>query len=260
MIFYFSGTGNSLYVAKSIKSNDEELISISKEIHSNKDTYEYDLKEEESITFVFPVYAWAPPEMVIDFIKKIKLKNHKDNYICSVITCGEEIGNAMDYFNNKLKDVGLELSSGFSIVAPNNYIIMGDVDNKEIEYKKLKELENKIRVIKNTIDSKKRGVFEVDKGRAPKFTTNVISQLFNNYARNTKKFSANDNCTGCKICEKVCNNKCIRVNNKPVWSGECSQCLGCINYCPTKAIQYGKSTAKKGRYTNPNVKVNEMYL
>lgn len=260
MIFYFSGTGNSLYVAKSIKDNDEKLISIAKETYSNKDIYEYDLKDDESITFVYPVYAWAPPEMVTNFINKIKLNNYKNNYICSVITCGEEIGNAMDYFNNKLNNVGLNLSSGFSIVAPNNYIIMGDVDSKEVEANKLKELENKIKVIKNTIDNKDRGVFEVDKGRAPKFTTNIISPLFNDYARSTKKFSVNDNCIGCKICEKVCNNKCIKVDDKPVWNGKCSQCLACINYCPTKAIQYGKLTTKKGRYTNPNIKVNDMYL
>lgn len=260
MIFYFSGTGNSLYVAKSIKNNDEEIISIAKELHSNKDIYEYDLKEDENIAFVFPVYAWAPPEMVIDFINNIKLNNYKDNYICSVITCGEEIGNAMDYFNDKLNTVGLNLSSGFSIVAPNNYIIMGDVDSKEVEEKKLKELENKIKVIKSIITNKEKDIFEVDKGRAPRFTTNIISPLFNNYARSTKKFNVNDSCTGCKICEKVCNNKCIKVNDKPVWNEKCSQCLACINCCPTKAIQYGKSTAKKGRYTNPNIKVSEMYL
>ncbi len=40
MVFYFSGTGNSLYVAKNLSDNHgEELISISKEMKQDKDFY-----------------------------------------------------------------------------------------------------------------------------------------------------------------------------------------------------------------------------
>lgn len=260
MIFYFSGTGNSLYVAKNLKKDGEKLISISRETHSNKDIYEYDLDGNESVTFVYPIYAWAPPEMVVDFVKRLKLNNYKENYICSVITCGENIGNAMEYFDSLLKNIGLKLNSGFSVVAPNNYIIAGDVDNTEDKNRKLLKLDEDIKNIKNIIDNKEIGVLMLDKGKTPKLTTKVINPLFNKYARGTKKFYANDNCTGCKICEKICNGKCIKVDTKPVWSGQCSQCLACINYCPNRAIQYGKASTKKGRYTNPNVKINEMYI
>lgn len=259
MIFYFSGTGNSLYVAKRLSDNSEKLISIAKEMENNRDSYDYKLAENESVIFVYPVYAWAPPKMVIDFVKKIRFNNYNDNYISTIVTCGEEIGNAVKLFARLLNNRGLNLSSGFSVVAPNNYIVIGDVDSKEIENNKLLRLEDSIEEIKTILMNKEKNIYKIDKGKMPKFTTNIINPLFNNYARNIKKFYANDNCIGCKICEKVCNANCIKVDQKPTWSGECSQCLACINYCPTKAIQYGKSTMKKGRYINPNINVDEMY-
>ena len=69
MIFYFSGTGNSLYAAKSIAEyNGEKLISIASIMKSKDGCYEYNLTKDEVIGFVFPIYAWAPPKMVISFI------------------------------------------------------------------------------------------------------------------------------------------------------------------------------------------------
>ncbi len=57
MIFYFSGTGNSAWVARQLaKGQNEELLSIAMEIDRNK---AYKLKEGEKVGFVFPVYAWG---------------------------------------------------------------------------------------------------------------------------------------------------------------------------------------------------------
>lgn len=55
MIFYFSGTGNSAWVARQLaEGQNEELLSIAMEIDRNK---AYKLKEGEKVGFVFPVYA-----------------------------------------------------------------------------------------------------------------------------------------------------------------------------------------------------------
>lgn len=257
MIFYFTGTGNSLYVAKKLKSKNEKIISIAKEMQKNQDVYKYEIEENENIVFVCPVYAWAPPQMVTDFIKKINIK--KANYISAVITCGEQIGNAMDILKDSLGEVGLNLNSGFSVVAPNNYIIIGNIDDKEVENNKLIMIEDEIEYISKILRNKENNMYKIEKGKTPKFTTNIINPFFNKYARSSKKFYTTDKCCGCKVCEKVCNSGCIKVNDKPVWDGHCTQCLACINYCPTKAIQYGKGTVKKGRYTNPNIDVSEMF-
>jgi flavodoxin len=58
MIFYFSGTGNSLYAAKSIaQHNGEELVSISAAINSGDEFYKYSLRDNEVIGFVYPIHS-----------------------------------------------------------------------------------------------------------------------------------------------------------------------------------------------------------
>lgn len=259
MIFYFSGTGNSLDAAKNIGDyNNEELVSISKQMKSKDGKFEYTLRKDETIGFVFPVYAWAPPEMVLEFIKKLKFNNYNDNYIFSVATCGENIGNTMKVVDNYLKKKGMKLNSGFSLVMPNNYIIMGDIDSQEVQKKRLKAAEETLKNINEIIKERKSGVFEVERGFLPVVLTSVINPLFNKHAMDTKKFYVRDNCTSCGLCERVCNAKTIKVNGKPQWGKACTQCLACIHLCPVKAIQYGKNTKNKGRYKNPNININDM--
>ena len=253
MIFYFTGTGNSGYIASEIgKKNNEKIIDISDVIHENKDL-EFTLQDGEVIGFVYPVYAWAPPKMVMEFIRKVKLKNYKDHYIFSVASCGENIGNTMDVVKKALLSKGMVLNSGFSITMPNNYIIMGDIDSKEEEKNKLQKAENQIKEINQIIKARKNDQFSLEKGFAPGILTTIINPLFTKFAINTSKFHVMDNCVSCGKCEKVCNAGTITmVDGLPVWKGECSQCLACVHYCPKKAIQYGNSTVKKGRYTHPN--------
>jgi NAD-dependent dihydropyrimidine dehydrogenase PreA subunit len=261
MIFYFSGTGNSLYVAKNIAQyNDENLISIAAVMNSEEGLYEYNLKNDEIIGFIYPIYAWAPPKMVNKFIEKLKLNNYKNNYIFTIATCGENIGNTIKTLDNCLKKKSLYLNSGFSIQMPNNYIISGNVDTKEVEKKRLLVAEDTLKNINSILKERKEGIYQIEKGPMPGVLTAIINPLFNKMGINTKKFYANDKCIGCGLCESVCNCKTIKVDGKPKWGKECTQCLACIHLCPTKAIQYGNGTEGKGRYMNPNINVNEMKI
>ncbi len=254
MIFYFSGTGNSLYAAKTIACKQgEALISISSAVNSSKAFYEYELGENEIIGFVYPVYAWGPPAVVLAFIKKLKLKKYRENYTFSVATCEKNIGNTVKVLDACLWKAGLKLDSGFSIKMPNNYILLGDVDAKEIENEKLLAAEKRLERINEVIRQRVKGVFEVEKGFFPQLLTGVINPIFYRHAIDPGMFYAEDHCIGCGTCKKVCNCNNIKVDGKPQWGRRCTQCLACIHYCPTRAVQYGKTTRKKGRYTNPYV-------
>lgn len=260
MIFYFTGTGNSLQVAKNIGNhNNEDLISISSAMQSGKKSYEYTLKNSEKIGFVFPVYAWGPPKIVLDFIEKLKLNNLNNNYVFAISTCGENIGNTMKILGKRLKKRDLILHSGFSISMPNNYMVMGmDVDSPEESEKKLLKVEDILKDINHTVESRQKNVFKVEKGMAPTLLTAIINPMFNIFSINPKKFYAKDHCISCKICEKVCNTQTIKVDKKPRWGDQCTQCLACINLYPVKAIEYGKATINKGRYKNPNIRIEDL--
>ncbi|MGG6314333.1 EFR1 family ferrodoxin [Paenibacillus macerans] len=258
MIFYFTGTGNSLYAARAIASEQgEELISIAAALSGNRERHEYELRENETIGFVHPVYAWGPPPIVLEFIKKLELRNYRGNYVFSVVTCGGSAGNTMKVMADSLQKQGLRLNSGYSVVMPNNYIMMGDVDSEEVQQEKLRATDGTLRHINEAI-GRKAEEFQVIKGRVPWLVTGIIHPMFVKGAMNTAKFHANDRCTGCGICAKVCNCGNIQVSETPAWGQRCTQCLACIHYCPVQAVQYGQATVKKGRYVNPNISIAEI--
>ena len=249
MIFYFSGTGNSLHCARMIaKVQNEKLLFIPKELESGN--LEYELGENELLGFVFPVYAWAPPKIVIEFIRKMKFKSEIP-YIFMLSTCGDEEGNTTEVFQNALMKKGLKLDSAFTIRMPNNYIIGADVDSKEAEQSKLEVADKKLAEINEVLKSRKSGVFKLIQGNMAEIKTAFINPLFCKFAVNTKKFFVTDACGGCGICEKVCPLHTIKVTQKPVWGKECTQCFACLHRCPTHAIQFGSGTLNKGRYVYP---------
>lgn len=257
MIFYFSGTGNSLYAAKQIAAhNQEPLISIAAAV--NGGACKYRLRDEETIGFVFPTHSWGPPRIVLDFIEKLELEGYEGHYMFGVATCGGNIGNTMDVVNQHLKRKGMQLSSGFSVVMPNNYIMMGNVDAEDRQEAKLSAAENVLEGIREAVRQRQRGVFQVKKGFPAWLLTGVIYPLFAKNGIQPEKFHADDRCSGCGTCAKVCNCSNIAVNGKPQWGQNCTLCLACLHYCPSHAVQYGKSTVKKGRYTNRKIKIGEM--
>ena len=247
MIFYFTGTGNSLYTANSIAfAQGEQLISIAKEMEQNKGSYEYNLGVNELVGFVYPVYAWAPPKMVLEFIRKLKITG--DPYVFSLCTCGGEEGGTTKVLRKALAAKGLPLDSAFGIRMPNNYMLGFDVDSKSVETEKLEAAEKKLIEINQIIEKRQKNIDHTIPGRFPALKTAIVNPMFYRFALNAGKFYADDNCTGCGICEKVCPVHTIKVSGKPTWGKNCTQCFGCINRCPVHAIQCGKGTVQKGRY------------
>lgn len=253
MIFYFTGTGNSLYAAKALAdATNDSIISIADAL--KKEQYTFELSDNESIGFVFPIYYWGLPTVVTKFIKNLKLDNYKGNFIYSIITCGANIGDAMNVLKKALAAKNYHLDSGFTVAMPDNYILMYDIIPKEMQDQKLSTANQQLIDICQKVNEKQKGVFLLQRGPVPSLFTYGVNALYK-YGRKTKKFYALDSCTGCGLCQKICPCDTIHISGrKPVWGKECTQCLACINRCPVKAIQYGKSTLKRGRYVNPKVK------
>lgn len=252
MIFYFSGTGNSYATACFLAEKlGDKVIDMAQALRNNET--EYLLAKDEKVGFVFPIYAWAPPKAVLDFVNQLCLHSEKQPYIFGVCTCGGSAGNGMQSFKNVLKKNGMTLDSGYSVIMPDNYIVMFKVMSLEEQAEVLKAASVTMKWIALSVKESKQGFFRVKKGKGARIFTSVVNPLFQLGGMKTKPFLATSKCNSCGLCERVCTDGCIRLEDgQPRWTKKnCNMCLACINRCPQEAIQYGNKTKEKGRYIHP---------
>lgn len=251
-IFYFSATGNSLYVAKRLKEKLEncELISIPKAY--KEQVFDYNC---EKAIIIFPLHSFGLPIIVENFISKVKLNS--DAYVFAIqVTGGGGSNNSFIEINELLGNNNPKLSNSIEIKYISNYIRMGrnatekraqeTLDNNEWKLDKL------IQAIKDA------HVEEISKNK--NFIYNAMHNAWKDkYKNKDKGFNVNDDCIGCKICEKICPVDNIKLDDgRPIWNGNCTDCMACINNCPKNAINIGKATIKKNRYKNPYIKIEEL--
>lgn len=248
MIFYFSGCGNSKHVAEALASGlNDSLIFIPEAARENR--YDYTLADGESVGFVFPVYSWAPPRLVLDFVKKLQL-DVQPSYIYFACTCGDNCGHTEKIFRQALKEKGWSLSACFSLKMPETYIGMAGfkLDSEENAKRKIKAADAAL--VRNIPRLSNEEQFsEMIVGGAAWLKSYVINPGFNRFATNDKKYHADDKCIACGECVKICPLQNITLEGgRPKWNDHCTMCMACYHHCPVNAIQYGKATVGKGQY------------
>ena len=247
MIFYYSGCGNSRFIAQSIaEAFNEKLVFIPEAQRNNN--FEYNLSEDEMLGFVYPIYSWRPPHLVDEFVNQLIIKG-KPSYVWTAVTCGDNVGETESIFRKELKDRGLELDAAFCFKMPNTYVNMMvmSVDEEEVAARKIAEAKEKLPKVIEIIKAK-TAFSDMIKGGLPRFKSNVIGKSFYKWASD-KPFFANENCISCGLCVKVCPVQNITLENgRPQWHGNCNTCDACYHHCPKNAIQYGTKTRGKGQY------------
>ncbi|BCN29286.1 EFR1 family ferrodoxin [Anaeromicropila herbilytica] len=245
MIFYFSGTGNSKHVAEKVANHiGERLIDISENTIQGHEIYE--VRKNEIIGFIFPVYWYSMPTIVEKFIQQLKLSGYQNQYIYSVATYGIAAGNVMDRVTQALTNKQLQLNGRFGVKMVDNYVVGYNIVNAEKQRTILENAEVEIDKVISIIKIRENKDY-IKKGKIA-FITPVTSSAYRK-ANHTRKFYATQNCNGCKQCERSCPCNVIHmVDSKPTWVGDCTFCLKCIHGCKQSAIQYGKFTKKRERY------------
>ena len=248
MIFYFSGTGNTRFVAQQIAEGiGEELLFIPDLIR--KEQYKFEVKEGGTVGFCFPTHGWQPPRIVREFISRLKLKA---SYCWALTTCGDNMGETMTILNKDLNIIGLQTSATFSVIMPESYVCLPFMytDTEAKERAKIAEARKQLPHIIECIRERKEGIEELEKGGTPRLYSYVIGEYFNKRMVHDKKFTVDaDACIKCGKCAKVCPVDNI-TGTPPEWNhnGRCTSCLACYHYCPTHAINFGKITRKRGQY------------
>lgn len=258
LIFFFSATGNSLYIAREIGGETGELRSISQEIHRENAVY-----EAEEIGFVFPLYCFLPPAMVQDFIAQ---STFKADYFFTVGTFGANHADFVETFDQFAKDHGLTMNFISTIRMVDTYLPWYDMDEQRAQDKQIPEnlavilagingRENYLQPVNDEDRQLRIGYFQFSGRDAVKPTL----------TRAEKVVFSTDDCVGCGICTSVCPHGSWKViDGRAKSEGDCENCLACVHNCPRKAISIirrlpePEEPNRNARYRNPNIKLIDL--
>ena len=244
MILYFSGTGNSKYVAKRIADAlGDEIVNLNDRIKSGDTS---PVETDERVIVVTPTYAWRIPRIMRDWLLKTELRGAKRAWF--VMTCGGEVGNADQYNRELCAEKAISCMGTAQIVMPENYIAMFGAPQTD-EARKI------VATAEPDID-RAIAAIQANQPFAPtrnnfydRFMSGPVNPIFYKFFVKADAFTVSDACISCGQCAKRCpmNNVTLK-DGKPVWGKNCTHCMACICYCPVSAIEYGKKSVGKPRY------------
>ncbi len=281
-VYYFSGTGNSLYVARSIAEKIKgTLMPIPKVINQSRIETTADC-----IGIVFPAYLaqhTGVPVMVENFVRKLEKVDFK--YLFAVCTCGGyENVNALPTLKKLgriIRQKGGKLTAEFSVRLPMNNLQYPPYVSHDHD-KMFSDSRKKIEDICKRIKSRKKNRHKLLKTILNLSMTPLYLMLKGLYVKDLKKkahiapdssLSYNElvhlsdksiyyteACNGCGTCINVCPAENIKLENeKPVWQNQCEMCMACSEWCPQQAVIHWNR--KEGiRYRHPEVKLSDMFI
>ena len=258
-LYYFTGTGNGLHIAKSIKKSLSEVnqdavlipintLDLTKKIHSSA----------ERVGIIYPTYAMTAPEIVKSFAKRLRVSN--GSYMFLYGHSGGAGASGSTYSIQRiLSENRIKVSNTFETKFPSNSTVF------KYTPEKLQSVLNESEV---SIKSNMKPI--VDKASQVLAQPNVIKNISNSISKTIagasenmlqfKVIDSNEDCIGCSVCAKVCPVENIEMKaGKPEFKDHCQMCFACINQCPKKALAFGKMKKEKLlSYRHPEVELKEL--
>jgi ferredoxin len=251
-IFYFTGTGNTLKLAKDLASHldDAKLVRISYDM-------EFDQTDCDVAGIASPVYCFGQPNIIVNFLKKVKFAD--TTYIFGLSSYGALLTSSGRRLKTILKARGYTLNASFAIQMPGNATTVYDVpkaEKREAMYAK-----EKVRIpeIAEIVKNKSAYGIDTNLGILGRLMSTATAPMMSKINLSDKSFFVDENCDGCGICAKICPVGNIKMTDKkPQWQHKCECCMACFHWCPKASIQGSAKTKIRSRYHHSDISINEM--
>ena len=251
-LFYYTGTGNSLWIARVLaeRLGDAAITPISPMTGPPDGG-------AEAVGIIFPVHMWGLPRRVISFVDS--LAYDPSPYCFAVAVNAGQVAATLLQMEKLMRSKGLTLSAGFSIAMPSNYIPWGGPGPEAKQVGRFAAAREKLGTIAAAVAAREASPLE----RGPLWQNILLTGLnrlaFPHVPGMDKSFWVDGKCNGCGVCKTIC--PCGNIDldaDRPRWRHHCEQCLACIQWCPQEAIQFGRKTARYERYHHPEITLQDM--
>lgn len=254
MIYCFSGTGNTRYVARLLaKSLGVSVCEFTADELKNPASCVIEHRGKVLI-WAFPTYSWGVPPVVRNVIAKAAIECCSDTIHVALTTCGDDVGDLANMFRKCIEARGLNAGAVFSVQMPNTYVMMKgfDVDAPELSKAKVDNASKRVADIAEKIKSlmvhSQNSL--IVKGGFPWVKTAVVYPWFVRYRMSSAGFKVDINkCIHCGKCRASCPMNNIEYDSAKlsVWGNDCAFCTACYHVCPTHSVSWRKTTGKKGQ-------------
>jgi len=231
--FYFSGTGNSKYIAELFAQNtNSACLSI-----DEKTDFSEIIAQHGTIAFCYPIYGSCVPRIMREFVSSISQLLHGKKII---IFCTQFLfsGDGARAFSRLLPSEQCTVIYTEHFRMPNNIsnFALFPIAGAEKQKKYFMRAEKKMKTVCENIE---KGIV---KKRGFSFGSRLLGILQNSHFPAVERKAAKDvrvreSCIGCGVCVKICPMDNLSLENKTIKpKGNCTLCYRCVNICPNKSI------------------------
>jgi ferredoxin len=255
VLYYFSGTGNSLAVARDLarELGDASVVPIATSVGKPPPA------GADAIGLVFPVYMWGPPLIVADFCRALAVPPAA--YVFAVATFGGSSGGALLIVRDRLAARGIRLAAGFGVRMPGNYTPLYGAPKEAAQQKCFAAEQTAVPAIARAVRERQTPPLQTG-GWLSRLLGSGLYRVGSARLRGAdREFWYTSRCTSCGQCVKVCPVANIELKDgHPAWLHHCEQCMACLQWCPQEAIEHGRRTPGRRRYRHPGVTAKDLML
>lgn len=237
ILYYFSGTGNTKWVADRFK-DEFGLNNIDLKLANIESLEEISIKGYDFLIIGSSVYAEIQPKIVDDFLNRLP-KAKKSIKAIVYSTQGAKSSSATSVIAKILETKGVKVIIQANIKMPNNYyFVLGKNPDANKQKEMLKNAEIKVKTLTKYFLDNKESKEKVFFPRV--FLGKISARAFRKaLPRLSRNITVTEDCDKCGLCLRNCpKNNITFENGYAIFHSKCMLCLRCIHVCPKNAIRY----------------------